>query len=261
MARPAPRGGGIYLLFHSDSEYRGFGLHILVTPTFLDSMSGVSAVSLKLPGFWSAQPEVWFLQAEAQFAIRDITKDETKYYYVVAALDQVTASRLLAFLKAPPATDKYEKLKECLLGTYGKSKRERAAELLRMPGLGGRKPSELLDEMRALMGSHEKCFLFEQLFLDQLPAEIHMQLAEEDFSDLVALGQRADALWTARGQGAVNEVAPESDTECDINASSFNPNTRRRKLCRFHAKFGKNAYRCVKPCDWTENANAGRQRK
>ena len=38
--------------------------------------------------------QVWFAQAEAQFHIRKITEDETKFYYVVAALDQQTASRI-----------------------------------------------------------------------------------------------------------------------------------------------------------------------
>jgi len=49
-------------------------------------MSEANAVVLKLPSFWTAHPEVWFAQAEAQFHIRGITADQTKYYYLVAAL-------------------------------------------------------------------------------------------------------------------------------------------------------------------------------
>ena len=55
----------------------------------------VDAVSLKLPTFWASQSEVWFAQAEAQFRLRKIEADETKYYYVIAAFDQETASRLM----------------------------------------------------------------------------------------------------------------------------------------------------------------------
>ena len=44
------------------------------------------AVSLKLPTFWTAQPEVWFTKAEAQFNLCGITAFNTKYYYVLAAL-------------------------------------------------------------------------------------------------------------------------------------------------------------------------------
>ena len=74
-------------------------------------MSEEHAVSLKLPTFWSSQPEVWFAQAEAQFNLRKITADDTKYYYVLAALDQPTATRLLDLISHPPADDKYEALK------------------------------------------------------------------------------------------------------------------------------------------------------
>ena len=51
-------------------------------------MAETNAVAIKLPTFWAQQPKVWFLQAEAQFHIRKITDDTTKYYHVVAALDQ-----------------------------------------------------------------------------------------------------------------------------------------------------------------------------
>ncbi|KAJ8371596.1 hypothetical protein AAFF_G00306820 [Aldrovandia affinis] len=51
------------------------------------------AVALKLPEFWQEHAAVWFAQAEAQFALRGITQEDTKYYYVVAALNSSTASR------------------------------------------------------------------------------------------------------------------------------------------------------------------------
>ncbi|GFR67612.1 transposon Ty3-G Gag-Pol polyprotein [Elysia marginata] len=49
-------------------------------------------------------PTAWFAQTEAQFALRGITADETKYYHVVAALDAATASRSLAVISSPPST-------------------------------------------------------------------------------------------------------------------------------------------------------------
>ena len=47
----------------------------------------VHAVALKLPIFWAAQPKIWLSLAEAQFALREITKETTKFYHVVSALD------------------------------------------------------------------------------------------------------------------------------------------------------------------------------
>ncbi|KAJ8391890.1 hypothetical protein AAFF_G00083610 [Aldrovandia affinis] len=53
------------------------------------------AVALKLPEFWQEHAAVWFAQAEAQFALRGITQEDTKYYHVVAALNSSTASRAI----------------------------------------------------------------------------------------------------------------------------------------------------------------------
>ena len=75
----------------------------------------VSAVSLKLPTFWPERVEVWFAQAEAQFAIRGITSDATRFHYIVQALDQDTATRVLDLLLHPPEEDKYKTLKQRLL--------------------------------------------------------------------------------------------------------------------------------------------------
>ena len=44
-----------------------------------------NAVALRLPTFWSHQPRVWFAQAKAQFTLRDITVDITKYSYCSTA--------------------------------------------------------------------------------------------------------------------------------------------------------------------------------
>ena len=122
------------------------------------------AVALKLPTFWASQPHVWFTQAEMQFHLRAITADETKYYYVLAALDQETVNRLLDLIANPPVENKYTALKERLTVTLGLSKRERVSRLLHFRPLGDTKPSALMDEMLALLGDHSPCFLFEQLF-------------------------------------------------------------------------------------------------
>ena len=113
-----------------------------------------NTVSLKLSSFWATQPRVWFKQTEAQFAPRNITADATKYYYVVSALDQDTAQRLIDLLDNPPEDNTYTTLKERLLVTFELSEYERAARLLSMPNLGDRKPSALMDEMLGLLGQH-----------------------------------------------------------------------------------------------------------
>ena len=86
----------------------------LVTPTFLIVIWKVyhgkrarDAVSLKLPEFWTSHLRVWFQQTEAQFALGQVTADNTKYFYLVAALDQDSAQRVIDLLEDPPRDHKY----------------------------------------------------------------------------------------------------------------------------------------------------------
>ena len=221
-----------------------------------------NAVALKLPTFWTSQPEVWFTQAEAQFHIRGITADTTKYYYVVAALDQPTAGRLLDALQSPPAENKYEHIKEQLLRTFGLTRRDRAAKLLDMAnlGLGDRKPSAILSDMRSLASGHTTCMLFEEVFLRQLPDDIRMQLAQQDFSDLNVVAERADALWLAKSQrtdvDGIHKVT-QSPRVPHTAPTSSNPNI--RGWCFYHARFGNKAKKCNSPCAFPGNAQATRQ--
>ncbi|KAK7494209.1 hypothetical protein BaRGS_00014491 [Batillaria attramentaria] len=55
--------------------------------------SQINSVSIQLPEFWTKSPEVWFARVEAQFGIKGITQDQTKYDYVVSSLDINTTTR------------------------------------------------------------------------------------------------------------------------------------------------------------------------
>ena len=139
-----------HYIVEPDLVKRYFTFYLLATLYSHFIMSQENAVAIKLPT-WPTQPSVWFLQAEAQFVIRNITNDTTKYHYVVSALDQSSACRLVDLLSHPPETDLYNTLKTRLTATFTLGCRERAERLLHMRGLGDRKTSQLMDEMLALM--------------------------------------------------------------------------------------------------------------
>ena len=247
-------------------------------------MSEENAVSLKLPQFWAAEPQIWFAQAEAQFALRKIVSDDTKYYYILSALDQSTASRLKDFISNPPEEDKYDALKDRLLETFDLSEPERASMLLHFRPLGDTKPSALMDEMLALLGDHPPCFLFRQLFLERLPEDMRAQLMDEEIKDHRRLARKADRIWASRQtRSYANNVqtqptppfeqVPHEAPDGNYADGSTNavqrrtptvPRAGRRQppppsnLCYYHRTYNKKARRCVKPCAWSENEQAGR---
>ena len=137
---------------------------LIVQPT----SSSVSAITLKLPTFWTAKPEIWSKQVESQFAARQITTDETKYDYVVSALDNSTAAEVEALILNPPKQGRYEILKNSLINAFGKTQAAKDAELLSLSGLGDRKPTGLLRHIRSLNADPET--LLRAVFLAQLPA-------------------------------------------------------------------------------------------
>ena len=218
-----------------------------MTPTLKSvdfSMAEANAVAIKLPTFWTEQPHVWFLQVEAQFNIRKITDDSTKFYYVVAALDQTTSSRILDVLSSPPAADKYITLKNRLLSSFGLSRRDRAGRLLHLHQLGDRKPSQLMDEMLALLDGHEFCLLAEQIFLEQLPEDLRMSLAASDFKDPRAVACTADILWSAKqmSTATISKVTAQ-------HRKSAQP-SQQQDLCWYHKRYGDKAKNCIQPCGY-----------
>ena len=93
----------------------------------------VSAVSVKLPTFWTHDPELWFLQTESVFNTRTpkVTRDPTKFYHVVTALPADALNKVQNIIRMPATTpDRYQRLKDTLQRTYGKTPAQRHVELI-----------------------------------------------------------------------------------------------------------------------------------
>ena len=204
-----------------------------------------NAVAVKLPTFWTTSPVAWFAQAEAQFVIRNITADDTKYYYVVAALDSSTATRVVSLLVDPPEDNKYAAIKAFLTGAYELSETERATSLLGLPGLGDSLPSELMDSMLALFGSHKSCFIFRHIFLQQLPDYVRSSLASSSTTDYRTLAQEADKIYLT-GRPQLQEVNIQKSKPVPT-ASKQSPKQTFDE-CYYHHRYGKKAKKCVPPC-------------
>jgi hypothetical protein len=138
----------------------------------------VNTVAVKLPEFWTADPNTWFSQAEASFCCSNVTASYTKYDHVL--------------MKLP--CDAYEQLKARRTDSYAKTRWRQVFALIDLPALGDRRPSHLMDEMLALLptGSNKDDSMFLGLFLRKLPTTIRDHLAAPDHQTAMSMAKHTD---------------------------------------------------------------------
>ena len=158
----------------------------------------IAVVSLKLPLFWPADPTVWFLQVEAQFTLKGIVQQHTRFDHVIAVLTPEVATEVRDIILNPPEDTPYDLLKATLIKRMEASEQRKLQQLLTAEELGDRKPSQLLRRMQQLLGDagppSEGAFV-RQLFLQQMPPSVRMVLASASTTlTLPQLAEMADRI-------------------------------------------------------------------
>ncbi|XP_064470020.1 uncharacterized protein LOC135384763 [Ornithodoros turicata] len=147
------------------------------------SASRLSAVSMKLPPYWPADPALWFAHIESQFATRGIVSQLTKFHYVVSALSPNEAAEVRDIIMTPPTSGPYDRLKEELIRRTTASEQRRLQQLITSGELGDRKPSQLLRRMQQLLGDSAPSLdasIVRELFLQRLPSNVRLILTITD---------------------------------------------------------------------------------
>ena len=200
----------------------------------------VAAAAVKLPPFWPAEPLGWFVQAESQFATKNVTVDQTKYDHLVSSLDKETVTRVLDLLVAPPNVNRYETLKTRLIGSLSLTRRDRAAKLHELGPLGDESAVARLDRMQALRGLEPMDILWEELFLRQLPESVRSTLSTHPMTDMQAFAKLADqVILSQRNARAIGAV--QSGLAIQPQRSGTND------ICKNHRRFGNQTYSCGRP--------------
>lgn len=256
-----------------------------------------SAVSVKIPPFWTDKPEMWFFQVEAQFKIANITSEETKFNYLVAQLEPRYIENIWDIIKGDK-TNKYTAAKERLLATFTESESKKIKKLLTGLELGDMTPSQLLRQMRSLSGGSDVVSdkVLRTLWLDKMPSNIKSILIVSDESleieklaimadKIVEMSPRTPELsevqrkpsqmdeLITRISSLENQIASMSVHRCSRSPNRQSPirnRTRSRsrrkfdpngKLCFYHFHYGKKCYpeKCVQPCSWKHSENQSQQ--
>jgi hypothetical protein len=250
----------------------------------MENSASVNAVALKLPPFWTTQPEIWFAQCEAQFLLRNVTVDDTKFAYIISSLDSTSAAEVSDIILHPPRFDKYDLLKNALIKAFGRTQEEKDAALLQIAGLGDRKPSALLRHMKSL--NSDPATLFRALFLSQLPVEVRRVLAVNTTATIEILADEADHIMAAGRQlppmntvdgknfDNVSAFGQQKKTRTDVQRFSRNNGTNLAQVgldangvCAYHVRFNADSVRCITGCRYAKhvtptvsgNASTGRR--
>ncbi|XP_061724539.1 uncharacterized protein LOC133530589 [Cydia pomonella] len=263
--------------------------------TELIESTNVFKVGVKVPPFWAEEPEIWFAQVEGQFQNSGITSDVTKFNYVISHLDNQYAREVKDLIINPPASQRYDKLKTELIKRLGISNERKTKQLLMHEELGDRKPSHFFRHLKDLAGPAVPDDFIRSIWMTRLPHGVQMVLAGQPSSasheDACDLADRVNDLASstpkvaAVGSGAASSVPSDIAREIaelrkqfqQFQASALGRSSRSRArappgkrnasrqrsqsnyckypLCWYHGKFGDQASKCVRPCDFKPAEN------
>ena len=232
--------------------------------------AAVANVGVKLPEFWVAAPDMWFMQAEAAFRNARINQSRTKFDHVLVRLPANVSAAMRSVITHANnnvVEDPYERLRTKLLSTYGKT---RAFALLDHPELGDRRPSALMSDMVALLPADaQPDTLFLALFLWRLPPSLRDHLAAADLETADEMAELADKLWDARNSQSISAVADSVAAVRPFSPSRSGRSPDRRQQqqhrqstphrgrgrdsswCRNHRRFGDKCKNCTAPCSYS----------
>lgn len=138
------------------------------------SEQGYAAKTVSLPPFWTADPELWFAVAEAQFVLKGLAP-EKMFYQVITCLPSDAVPDVRDIVLQPPSLQALEALKLRLIRQAPSIEQRRIQELLDLEGLCGRSPSNLLNQLRHLLSGRPRASnetLLRDAFLRRLPDSV-----------------------------------------------------------------------------------------
>jgi hypothetical protein len=242
--------------------------------------------AVRLPQFWRTKPTAWFTLAESRFRLHNIGDEQRRFDHLLSSLGDETISEILdAIDDAGGSETPYTILKGRLLETHVLSDFEKLEVLFKLEPLGGRKPSQLLNQMiQYCPDGKEKDVFFHFLFLQRLPLSLRAMLGEVEPGDPRALAARADKLLALnplplspiavveesaetvaavsstrggfknkRGRG---QAATRGGSAPKVNKEGTSPASLARSssgLCFYHWTFGEKATKCEALCSWQGN--------
>lgn len=240
----------------------------------------VNRLQVKVPPFWKKNPALWFKQLEAQFSNSGITEDLTRFNTIVGVIESDVLDFVSDIVLAPPATHRYQTIKERLIKQFTESDSKKLHSLLHELQIGDMKPSNLLRQMKELSCGKVGDDLLKTLWLQKLPTTIQTILST-NAQPLELLTPLADTMFETHEGSTVQTVSLSPTNQFNdlvnavyklddkiealkkhVRASSKSSKSASRsrspspkqaaiakgKICFYHQRFGNKAKKCATPC-------------
>lgn len=191
-----------------------------------DEVNATTIVRLPWPVIVRDNIELWFIQIDHWFTVNRITSDNTRFSTIVAALDSNLLQQIYETIRNPPATGKYEAVKNAVIRNFTESEQRRAQQLVSGLQLGDKKPSHLLNDLRRMGGENQDEKLLKVLWLNRLPVQVQTCLAAST-SSLNDLAQLADSVmetFRVSEPFQINSVRSDNEKPSSNVAAASNSN-------------------------------------
>lgn len=262
-----------------------------------DAVSELFRVGVRIPPFWPERPHIWFTQIESQFSLSRITDDNTKFHYVLSHLERQYILEVEDIITSPPTSGKYEKLKTELIRRLSVSRDRKVKQLLESEEMGDRKPTQFLRHLQHLAGVAVPEDFLRSIWMSRLPINLQSivaahrnslplgELAElaDSVHDIAPTSPQVAAATTSKTDSAM-EIMARQITELTKQVSALTAkidnrsrsrtrstghqqhrtpsrrsqsNYRKFPTCWYHNKFGQNATKCHRPCDFKSGKDMG----
>jgi hypothetical protein len=156
----------------------------------------VSHVAVRLLPFWPERPDVWFLQAEAQFSIAGITQELTKFHYIISHLDQRHAEEIEDLIASPPQHNPYTTFRTTLLKRLSFTLEQRHHQLMKLENMGDCTPSQFLRYICRLAPDASDSLL-RSFRTSHLPSHVQFALTCQSDANLTTAAEYADRIFAS----------------------------------------------------------------
>lgn len=236
----------------------------------------VDAISnIRLPAFWKRSPALWFNYAESMFVTHRISSNANKIHFVVSALGEEAVQNIGDLLNT---TATFTDIRTRLISAYEVPRASLFREIVKPGGLGDRRPSQLLRDMRSNKPPGIDEDALKEFWLQKLPSNVTAILAGLD-APLDEMAARADRILQVSSPQSIDVLSKEQFNDLAsavstlsmqvqsltkiVSAAEGAPRRSPRdttrsdiqqpgQLCFYHARFGNRARACRTPCSFKQ---------